>query len=228
MTTNFKLGPFLLGGGLLLLALLIGGMVVYRRRQRAWQRFGHQRLVAVDFRQRYPLVRFLDQGEWQPFLQGTNAPSSLTDRQLLRLVSYPALCLKIGWLLEHQPVAHAYPSADYRLVITQVPPQQVFAALTLSQLVRQLDPLIGQIKPTMIRYQDALWQYRQDQGLSDRRLRQLTRYVWQRVDFRQEPTIAQTRLLIAALDQQLDQDGLERPLQQSGNDLFEDQARFLR
>ncbi|MFC6315326.1 hypothetical protein ACFQHW_07110 [Lapidilactobacillus achengensis] len=228
MTTNFKLGLFLLGGGLLLLALLIVGLLLYHHRQRVWQRFGHQRLVATDFRQQYPLVRFLDQGEWQPFLQGANAPSSLKDRQLLRLVCYPALCLKISWLLEHNPVAHAYPSADYRLVITQVPPQQIFAALTLSQLVRQLDPLIVLIKPTMIRYQDALWRYRQDQNLSDRRLRQLTRYVWQRVDFHQEPTVAQTRLLIVALAQQLDQEGLERPVEQSGNALFEDQARFLR
>ncbi|WP_261806019.1 hypothetical protein [Lapidilactobacillus luobeiensis] len=227
MRENFKLGPFVLGLGILLLALLIVGLLLYHHHQRVWQRFGRQRLLATDFRQRYPLVRFLDQGQWQPFLQGTNAPSTLTDRQLLRLVCYPALCLKISWLLEHNPVAHAYPSADYRLVIAQVPAQQIFRALTLPQLVHQLDPLIGRIKPTMILYQDVLWQYRQDQGLSERRLDQLTSYVWQRVDFRQEPTLAQAQLLIASLDQQLDQAGAEQTTKQ-GNSLLAAQARFLK
>ena len=100
MTTNFKLGPFLLSVGLLLLGLLIVGLLLYHHRQQAWQRFGRRRLMAADFRKQYPLVRFLDWGEWQPFLLGTNAPSRLTDHQLLRLVCYPALCLKISWLLE--------------------------------------------------------------------------------------------------------------------------------
>ncbi|WP_191988112.1 TPM domain-containing protein [Lapidilactobacillus wuchangensis] len=207
---RIKIGVII--GAILLAGLVVVGIIAYYRQKRRWQAFALSTLRDEQFLQRHPLVRFMPWPDQINMVKTTSLPSKLTDVQLLRLVFIPYLREHVSDILASNPVALEYPAADYQLAIKAVSDRPLYSAKTLTKIVALLNPKIRQIKPMMLRYQQAFEVYSQQNNLSAQRRQQLWPIFTANVDYFETVTVDEALALFANMDRYVDRNGkLQRP-----------------
>lgn len=194
-------------GGIILALLLGVGLFAFFHQRKRWREYAERTLQDDAFLRRYPLVRFVPWPQQRMLVRTGVAPSQLTEEQVVKSAALPYLREHLDTILSQNPVALEYPASEYSLVSGQLSDRALLATKTLPALVAQLNPKLRQIKPTMLCYQQAFYQYATRAKLTPRRQAQLLAVFGSHVDYLEAVTSEEAVTLFATLDKYLDKNG---------------------